>query len=177
LLKYTSIKTIKQKPPKRQVIFFNKNMNKYYLTKEKLEELKKELEHLKSEGRKEIARQLKTAKEYGDLSENAEYSQAKDEQAALEIRIAELEDMIRNAIIIEPGAKKDRVDVGSKVLLKKDNKNYEYLIVGETEADPSSGKISNNSPLGKVLLGKKVGDEVIVEAPRGKIKYKILKIS
>jgi transcription elongation factor GreA len=154
-------------------------MNKYYLTKEKLEELKKELEHLKSEGRKEIARQLKTAKEYGDLSENAEYSQAKDDQAILEIRISELEDMIRNAIIIETGSKKekDKVSVGSKVVLKKDNKNYEYLIVGEAEADPSSGKISNNSPLGKVLLGKKVGDEVIVEAPMGKIKYKILKIS
>jgi transcription elongation factor GreA len=154
-------------------------MNKYYLTKEKLEELKKELEHLKSEGRKEIARQLKTAKEYGDLSENAEYSQAKDDQAILEIRISELEDMIRNAIIIETGSKKekDKVSVGSKVVLKKDNKNYEYLIVGEAEADPSSGKISNNSPLGKVLLGKKVGDEVVVEAPMGKIKYKILKIS
>jgi transcription elongation factor GreA len=154
-------------------------MNKYYLTKEKLEELKKELEHLKSEGRKEIARQLKTAKEYGDLSENAEYSQAKDDQAILEIRISELEDMIRNAIIIETGSKKekDKVSVGSKVILKKDNKNYEYLIVGEAEADPSSGKISNNSPLGKVLLGKKVGDEVVVEAPMGKIKYKILKIS
>jgi transcription elongation factor GreA len=154
-------------------------MNKYYLTKEKLEELKKELEHLKSEGRKEIARQLKTAKEYGDLSENAEYSQAKDDQAILEIRISELEDMIRNAIIIDTGSKKekDKVSVGSKVVLKKDNKNYEYLIVGEAEADPSSGKISNNSPLGKVLLGKKVGDEVVVEAPMGKIKYKILKIS
>jgi transcription elongation factor GreA len=154
-------------------------MNKYYLTKEKLEELKKELEHLKSEGRKEIARQLKTAKEYGDLSENAEYSQAKDDQAILEIRISELENMIRNAIIIEKGSKKeeDKVSVGSKVILKKDNKNYEYLIVGEAEADPSSGKISNNSPLGKVLLGKKVGDEVVVEAPMGKIKYKILKIS
>lgn len=151
-------------------------MNQYYLTKEKLEELKKELEYLKNEGRKEIARQLKLAKEYGDLSENAEYSQAKDDQAMLEIRINELEDIIRNAVIIKQGQKSDKVVVGSKVSLKKDNKVFEYLIVGETEADPSSGKISNNSPLGKALLGKKVGEEVIVRAPRGEIKYKITKI-
>ncbi|MCS6789034.1 MAG: transcription elongation factor GreA [Patescibacteria group bacterium] len=151
-------------------------MKNYYLTKEKLEELKKELEYLKNEGRKEVAEHLKKAKEYGDLSENAEYNEAKDEQQKLETRISELEDIIRNVILIKEGVKSDVVKIGSKVTLKKDGKTYQYVIVGQNEADPSSGKISNESPLGKALLDKKNNDEVEVLAPGGKIKYKIVKI-
>ncbi len=151
-------------------------MEKQYLTKEKLEELKKELGYLKTEGRKEVAEHIKRAKEYGDLSENAEYSQAKDEQAMLEVKIAELEDIIRNAVVIKPGIKKDKIDIGSKVVLQKDKKIYEYYIVGESEAGPISGKISNNSPLGKAMIGKRQGDEVIVRTPSSEIKYKVIKI-
>jgi len=151
-------------------------MEKYYFTKERLEELKKELEYLKTEGRREVSEQLQKAKEYGDLSENAEYSEAREEQRRLETRISELEVMIRNAIIIEEKVKSSEVKIGSKVFVKRDGKTYEYFIVGADEANPSLGKISNESPLGKALLGKKVGEEVIVNAPTGKIIYKITKI-
>jgi transcription elongation factor GreA len=155
-------------------------MQKYYFTKERLEELKKELEYLKTEGRKEISEQLQKAKEYGDLSENAEYSEAREEQRRLETRISELEVMIRNASIIEEqrkgSGKTSEVKIGSKVVVKRDGKAYEYFIVGADEANPSLGKISNESPLGKALLGKKVGEEAIVNAPTGKIVYKITKI-
>lgn len=150
--------------------------NKYYLSKEKLEELKKELERLKTEGRKEVAEHLKKAKEYGDLSENAEYTEAKEEQQRLEGRIAELENIIRNAIIIKKSTKGDRIKIGSVVHLKRDGKIYKYIIVGIDEADPSAGKISNESPLGRALLNKKIGESVEVSAPSGKIIYKILKI-
>lgn len=151
-------------------------MKNYYLTKEKLEELKKELEYLKIEGRREVAEHLQKAKEYGDLSENAEYNEAKDEQQRLETRISELEDIIRNAVLIKEGIKSDSVKIGSKITLKKDGKTYQYIIVGQNEADPLNGKISNESPLGKALLNKKVGDLVEVLAPSGKIEYKIIKI-
>lgn len=150
--------------------------DKYYLTEEKLEEIKKELESLKTEGRKEVAEHLKKAKEYGDLSENAEYTEAKEEQQRLESRIAELENIIRNAIIIKKKLKSEKVEVGSTVHLKRDGKLYKYVIVGVDEADPSAGKISNESPLGRALLGKKVGENVEVLAPSGKIIYKIIKI-
>jgi transcription elongation factor GreA len=149
---------------------------KYYLTKEKLEELKKELEYLQTEGRRQISEQLQKAKEYGDLSENAEYSQAKEEQTKLEARISELDNMIRNAIIIQQNPKTNTVQIGSTVFLKKDGQVYHYTIVGVNEADPKNNKISNESPIGKALLGKSVGDEVIIDAPSGKIKYKITKI-
>jgi transcription elongation factor GreA len=151
-------------------------MKKYYFTKERLEELKKELEYLKTEGRKEISEQLQKAKEYGDLSENAEYSEAREEQRRLETRISELEVMIRNASIIDEKRKSNEVKIGSKVSVKRDGKTYEYFIVGADEANPSLGKISNESPLGKALLGKKVGEEAIVNAPTGKIVYKVTKI-
>lgn len=151
-------------------------MQNYYLTKEKLEELKKELEYLKTEGRKEVAEHLQKAKEYGDLSENAEYNEAKDEQQKLETRISELENIIRNVILIKEGVKSDVVKIGSKITLKKDNKTFQYIIVGQNEADPLNGKISNESPLGQALLNKKVGDKIEVMAPSGKIEYKILKI-
>ncbi|MGC8776125.1 MAG: transcription elongation factor GreA [Minisyncoccia bacterium] len=151
-------------------------MKVHYLTKEKLEELKKELEYLKREGRREVAEHLQKAKEYGDLSENAEYSEAKDEQQRIETRILELEEIIRNAVLIKEGTKGDKVKIGSKVTVKKDGKTYEYLIVGPNEADPSKGKISNESPLGRAFLDKKSGETAEVLAPSGKITYKIIKI-
>jgi transcription elongation factor GreA len=148
----------------------------YHLTKEGLEKLKKELEYLKKEGRIEIAERLKRAKEYGDLSENAEYSEAKDEQAKLETRIFELEKIIRNAVIIRKSSQKDIVNIGSTIEVQKGVKKFKYTIVGSHEANPEANLISNESPLGKAFLGKKIGDEVEVETPSGKTKYKILKI-
>lgn len=148
----------------------------YYFTKESLEKLKKELEHLKKEGRIEIAERLKKAKEYGDLSENSEYADAKEAQNKLENRIFELEEMIRNAVLIKKSPKKDIVSIGSTIEVKKGLKTSEYTIVGFQEAKPEANLISNESPLGKAFIGKKVGDVVEIETPSGKTKYKIVKI-
>lgn len=148
----------------------------HYLTKEKLDELKKELEHLKKNVRNEIAERLKRAKEYGDLSENAEYSEAKDEQARIESRIFELEDILRNASVIKKIGGKDVVSIGSTVEVKKGAKFLKYTIVGSNEAKPEENLISNESPLGKAFLDHKKGDVVNIETPGGKAEYKIMKI-
>lgn len=152
----------------------------HYLTKEKLEELKKELEHLKKDVRNEIAERLKRAKEYGDLSENAEYSEAKDEQARIESRIFELEDVLRNASVIKKSGAKDVVSIGSTIEVKKSGRGGEkilkYTIVGSNEAKPEENLISNESPLGKAFLDKKKGDIIKIETPGGKAEYKIMKI-
>jgi transcription elongation factor GreA len=149
---------------------------KYYLTKERLEELKTELERLKKDARAEIAERLKHAKEYGDLSENAEYSAAKDAQAQLESRIVELENIVRNATIIRKSEGGDMVRIGSTIVVKKGIKESKYTIVGSQEAKPEMNLISNESPLGKAFLAKKVGDEAEIQTPGGKVKYKIIKI-
>jgi transcription elongation factor GreA len=149
---------------------------KYYLTKERLEELKNELEYLKKDARAEIAERLKHAKEYGDLSENAEYSAAKDAQAQLESRIMELENIVRNATIIRKSEGGDVVRIGSTIAVKKGIKESKYTIVGSQEAKPEMNLISNESPLGKAFLGKKVGDEAEIQTPGGKVRYKIVKI-
>lgn len=151
-------------------------MDKFYLSKERLEELKAELEQLLHEGRREVADRLKRAKEYGDLSENSEYSEAKDEQAAVERRILELEDTIKNASIIKKTTGSDTVVVGSTVTVKGKNQIQTYQIVGSNEAMPEEGKISNESPLGKAFLGHAVGDEVKVGTPKGDTFYTISKI-
>lgn len=152
---------------------------KYYLTKEKIEELKIELERLKKEGRVEIAARLKHAKEYGDLSENAEYSEAKDEQGRVERRIFELENILRNVSVIKKGGR-DIAQIGSTIEIKKSSpgggKILKYTIVGSKEAKPETNLISNESPLGKAFLGKKKGDIVKIETPKGKTEYKIMKI-
>ncbi|MEK7634540.1 MAG: transcription elongation factor GreA [Patescibacteria group bacterium] len=152
----------------------------HYLTKEKLEELKKEAEHLKKDVRNEIAERLKRAKEYGDLSENAEYSEAKEEQSRIESRIFELEDILRNASIIKIAGGKDIVLIGSTIEVKKlgkgMDKTLKYTIVGSNEAKPEENLISNESPLGKAFLDKKKGDAVEIETPGGKVEYKIMKI-
>ncbi|MEK7451617.1 MAG: transcription elongation factor GreA [Patescibacteria group bacterium] len=150
---------------------------KHYLSKERLEELKNEIQRLKKQERQEIAERLKRAKEYGDLSENSEYTDAKEAQSKLESRIFETEAMIRNAIIIKKSQGGNTVDVGSTVEVQKGNKNFVYTIVGSHEAKPEISLISNESPLGKAFLGKKVGDMVDVEIPTAKVKYKIIKIN
>ncbi len=151
-------------------------MNQYYVSSEKLEELNRELEDLRTNKRMEVADHLKRAKEYGDLSENAEYSEAKDEQAKLESRIAELEDFLKKAVVIEKTGIGDRVQVGSVVVLKKDKDSFTYNIVGSSESKPEEGKISNESPIGRALIDRRVGEEVTIVTPSGKSVYKVLKI-
>ncbi len=147
-----------------------------YLSKERLEELKAELEDLLHNGRLRVADRLKRAKEYGDLSENSEYSEAKDEQASVERRIMELEDMIKNAAIIKKAASSDIVTVGSHITIENKGKTFKYQIVGSNEAMPEEGKISNESPLGKAFLGRRAGEAIKVPTPKGDISYTISKI-
>ena len=151
------------------------NMEKY-LTLEGLGKLKKELEHLKNVKRKEIAERLEKSIAYGDLSENAEYYDTKEAQAFLEGRILELEDLIGNAIIMPLEKKKGMVQIGSTILVKAGSDKEKFKIVGAEEADPLSGKISVDSPLGKALLSQSKGVIVQVNTPQGKLQYKILKI-
>ncbi len=160
--------------------FFDKikisNMNKY-ISKQGLEKIEKELLILKTQKRREIAEKIQQAKEMGDLSENAEYAEAKAEQERVENHIAELEEIIKEAEVIR-GRQSGLagVSVGSKVKVRSRGKIQFFSIVGSDEIDPAEGKISNESPLGAALLEHRVGDTVEVLTPTGKIKYKILKI-
>ncbi len=140
-------------------------------------ELERELETLKTEGRIDIAEKLKVARSYGDLSENSEYDEAKSEQAKIEARITELEYQLDHAEIIDT-ADKDAVSMGSKVKVRRlsDKVEATYEIVGFAQSNPSEGKISDESPVGKALVGAKKGDTVVVEAPIGNLEYKILAI-
>jgi len=145
-----------------------------YLTNEKFAELQKELEFLKIERRKEVAEHLEYAKKLGDLAENAEYHQAREEQAEVEDRISRLENLLKNAVIAGTGGS-DIITIGSTLRLNRDgdNRSYIYTIVGSEEADTAHGKISNLSPLGSALLGHKKGDEVVINTPKGKVRYTI----
>ena len=150
------------------------------LTPEGLEKLKQEIEYLSTTKRREVAERIKEAREFGDISENSEYDDAKNEQAMLEARIATLEDKLRSASVID--AKElsaDVVRVGSQVhVTDEKGKKLSYTIVGSTEADPSANRLSNESPVGKALVGRKQGDEVTVHLPSGKVrKLKITKIA
>jgi len=148
----------------------------HYLTPEGEKKLRAELAELTGPRREELAQRLRSAIQMGDLSENADYHKAKEDQAFLEGRIQEIEAILRNATIIEK-KQSDVVDVGSVVTIQEDNFDPEtYSIVGASEADPRKGKISNESPFGKALLNHKVGDVVEAEAPGGKVILKILKI-
>lgn len=150
------------------------------ITDDGLKKLQQELETLKTEGRADIAEKIKIARGYGDLSENSEYDEAKNEQAKLEARIVEIEAMLKNVEIIEDikgNAKTVIIGVKVKVLDMEYGDEDEYRVVGSTEADSLQGKISDESPMGKALLGKGIGDEVTVEAPGGEFKVKILEIS
>ncbi|WP_031517140.1 transcription elongation factor GreA [Desulfofalx alkaliphila] len=149
------------------------------VTSEGLKQLEKELEVLKSVKRREVAQRIKQAIEFGDISENSEYEDAKNEQAFIEGRIITLEKMLRNARVIENGnLDKNTVALGSTVLIKdlELGDEIKYTIVGSVEADPDSNKISNESPVGKAILGQKKGEVVVVEVPAGKLEYKIVDI-
>ena len=149
------------------------------LTKEGVEKYEKRLEYLKTTGRTEIAEQIKIARSFGDLSENAEYDAAKIEQARMEYEIVEIEAMLRNVVIIdEDNINTDVVNVGNTITVKNKTLNQEltFQIVGSAEANPMEKRISNESPVGKALIGKKLNDEVVVHAPGGDFKVKILSV-
>jgi transcription elongation factor GreA len=149
------------------------------LTPEGYKKLAKEIEYLSTEKRREVAERIKVAREFGDIAENAEYDDAKNEQAYVEARIAMLEERLVSARVIQKkDIAKDVVSVGSTVRLKDmdANETIEYHIVGSAEANPADRKLSNESPVGKAILGKKKGETVEVTAPRGSLKFKILDI-
>jgi transcription elongation factor GreA len=149
------------------------------LTAEGYEKLKQEIEYLQNDKRREVADRIRIARDFGDIAENAEYDDAKNEQAMLEARIAKLEEQLSAARVIEADEiTSDVVSIGSRVKLKDmdDNKTVEYHIVGSAEANPTEQKLSNESPVGKAILGKKKGEVVEVVAPRGSLKYKIMDI-
>ena len=150
------------------------------ISSEGLEKLKKELEELKTVKRQEIADKIETARAFGDLSENSEYDEAKNEQAQVEGRIAELEEQLKyTRVLDETELTNETVHVGSRVTVQVDGskKSIKYHIVGPTEADPFNGDISDDCPVGKALLTHHVGDSVEVETPKGPVIYKIMKIS
>lgn len=151
-------------------------MNEQIISQEGYQKLQDELNHLSTVVRREIAERIERAKELGDLSENAEYSEAKDAQALNEGKILELSNIIKNVTVVENSNGSSEVLMGSKVTVKSDKGTKEYYIVSFNEADPLSGKISNESPLGVAFLHRKKGDTVEVETPKGVVKYKIVKI-
>ena len=154
-------------------------MKEVILTSEGYEKLKQEIEELSTVKRREVAERIRVAREFGDIAENAEYDDAKNEQAMLEHKIAQLEERLLAArVITKKEISKDTVSVGSKVRLRdlQANKTFEYRIVGSAEANPAENKLSNESPVGKAIIGHKKGDVVVVSAPRGALKFKILEI-
>ena len=166
----------KEKEDRRVRIMDNK---KNILTYAGLKKLEDELEHLKVVKRKEVSQKIKEAREQGDLSENAEYDAAKDEQRDIEARIEEIEKILKNAeVVVEEEVDLDKISIGCKIRILdcEFDEELEYKIVGSTEANSLKGKISNESPVGKALLGKKVGDTVTVETQVGELTYKVLEI-
>ena len=152
---------------------------KNILTYEGLKKLEDELQELKVVKRKEVADKIREAREQGDLSENAEYDAAKDEQRDIEARIEEIEKILKNAeVVVEEDVNLDEINIGCsiRILDLEFDEELEYKIVGSTEANSLKGKISNESPVGKALIGKKVGDTVVVETQAGEISYKVLEI-
>lgn len=149
-------------------------MNTYYVTEDRLKELKAELMRLKGEARREIADRLQRAKELGDLAENADYIEAREEQGFLETRITELEDMIQRASVIKKDARQNSIQVGSTFHVKTGDCTMTFTIVGPSETRPEEGFISNESPIGKAFLGKKVGDTALVKTPKGETAYEIV---
>jgi len=150
-----------------------------FLTYEGLKKLENELEQLKGEKRREIAERIRQALSFGDISENAEYDEAKNEQAKNEVRIIQLEKMLKFAVVIdEDEIETDAVQLGTRVKIYDEefDEELDYHIVGSTEADPSSNKISNDSPVGRALMGRKPGEFVDIAVPDGTVKFKILEI-
>ena len=154
-------------------------MKEVILTPEGYEKLKREIDLLRGDKRREVAERIRVAREFGDIAENAEYDDAKNEQAMLEHKIAQLEDRLLTArVITEKGISKDSVSIGSRVRLRDvaAKQTFEYHIVGSAEANPAENKLSNESPVGKAIMGHKKGETVEVSAPRGSLKFKILEI-
>ncbi len=151
-------------------------MTDQIISQEGYDKLKKELEHRINIKRPEIASRIDTAKDLGDLSENAEYAEAKEEQAFNDGRIAELQALIKNLTIVQNHSDHERVSMGSTVMAKSEGNEKKFTIVSFNEANPGEGKISNQSPLGEALLGKKKGDSVSVTTPRGTVVYEILDV-
>lgn len=150
------------------------------LTEDGLKQLEEELEYLKTKKRKEVSKKIKVALGFGDLSENSEYDEAKNEQAQVEARIVSVENMLKNAIVIDESERDtSKVELGATVTIHdiEFDEDITYKIVGSTEADPDEGRLSDESPLGKSLMGKAEGEMIDVDAPAGVIQYKILKIS
>lgn len=149
-----------------------------YVTQEGLDKLKSELDYLRTTKRKDIAGRIASAKELGDLSENAEYSEAKEEQSLVESRILELEETLRRVKMIEKHTGSKTVVIGSHITVVDQNKiSREFDIVGSNEADPAAGKISNESPLGRSFLGHRVGDAIKVTVPKGTVTYTLKKVA
>ncbi len=151
-------------------------MTDQIISQEGYDKLKKELEERTTVKRQEIAARIETAKDLGDLSENAEYAEAKEEQAFNDGRIAELAALIKNLTIVQNHGEKDKISMGSVVTAKTSDQIKRYTIVSFNEANPADGKISNESPLGVAFLGKKKGDRVMVNTPKGQVEYEILEI-
>ncbi len=149
-----------------------------YLTPEGLEQLRQELDYLVNVRRPELARILRRAIQQGDLSENADYIAAKEEQAFLEGRIQQIEAILRNAVVIRPNGNSDAIELGHRVTLLEEGMETPevFLLVGPAEADPLQGKISHESPLGQALLGRRPGETVVVHAPRGMVRFRILAV-
>jgi len=154
----------------------DQNIHRMVLTKDGLIDLKKELEVLVAAKRPGVVKRLSDARDLGDLSENSDYISGKEELNFVDGRIAELEEVLNNVSVVSGGTSKSGVQIGNKVTVKIDSTIHEFHVVGEWEADPKLKKISHESPLGKALLDKKVGEVVEVDAPAGKIKYTIVKI-
>ena len=151
--------------------------NKYKLSQARLDQLKEELNYLHTVREKEVAEQIREARSFGDLSENSEYDEAKTEQGKLYSKIAEIQELIDNAEIIEITADGDAIGMGYRVVILEDGETVEevYEIVGSQESDPRAGRISEDSPIGRALIGKRAGDEVLVEAPGGDFRFRIVK--
>ena len=152
--------------------------NRYRMSRQRLEELKEELNYMQTVREKEVAEQIKEARSFGDLSENSEYDEAKTEQGKLYSRIAEFQDLIEHAVIVEDSEDSDKVGIGSIVTVRdvKSGVTYKYKLVGSQEANPMEGKISDDSPFGRALYGHAHGETVDVDAPAGIIQYEILVI-
>ncbi len=152
--------------------------NRYRMSRQRLEEIKQELNYMQTVREKEVAEQIKEARSFGDLSENSEYDEAKTEQGKLYSRIAEFQDLIEHAVIVEDSEDSDKVGIGSIVTVRdvQSGATYKYKLVGSQEANPMEGKISDDSPFGRALYGHSHGETVDVDAPAGIIQYEILVI-
>jgi transcription elongation factor GreA len=148
-----------------------------YVSADGLKKLDAELEELRTSKRAEVAERIHNAMEFGDFSENSELEQAKNDQAFLEGRILSLEQMLKNAVVIDQNGHHEKVEVGSKVIVEAEGEKNEYVIVGSAEAAPAEGRISNESPVGKALIGHRAGESVKLTVPAGTIEMRILGVS